>query len=83
MIMLYRLAGKPAVSGTLSFSDCKKYNKSSDTYKAILWGSKNGITNGYSDGEYAGQFGDLLNCLREQIVTFLKRYDNKKGNWKK
>ena len=83
MIMLYRLAGKPAVSGTLSFPDCEKYSTTGDTYKAILWGSQNGITNGYSEGEYAGQFGDMLNCLREQIVTFLKRYDNKKGSWKK
>lgn len=78
MILLYRLAGKPSVSGTLSFTDCKNLNKSSDTYKAILWGSKNKITNGYSSGEYAGQFGVNLNCLREQIVTFLYRYNNLK-----
>ncbi len=75
MILLYRLAGKPNVSGTLSFPDCQKYKKTSDTYKAILWGSKNKITNGYTSGEYAGQFGVDLNCLREQIVTFLQRYD--------
>ncbi len=79
MILLYRLAGKPNVSGTLSFPDCQKYKKDSDTYKAILWGSKNKITNGYSSGEYAGQFGVDLNCLREQIVTFLQRYDKLKN----
>ena len=76
MIMLYRLAGKPSVSGSLKFTDCQGYNKTSDTYKAILWGSKNKITNGYTSGEYAGQFGVNLNCLREQIVTFLYRYNN-------
>ena len=75
MILLYRLAGKPAVSGTLSFPDCKGYNKSSDTYKAILWGSQKGITKGYNSGPYKGKFGVGLNCLREQIVTFLYRYD--------
>ena len=74
MIMLYRLAGKPDVSGRLSFTDCQGYQQNSDTYKAILWGSQNGITKGYSEGPYKGQFGSNLNCLREQIVTFLYRY---------
>ena len=72
MILLYRLAGKPAVSGTLSFPDCKSYKPGTDTYNAILWGSKNKITKGYEDGT----FGPTLNCLREQIVTFLYRYNN-------
>lgn len=71
MILLYRLAEKPAVSGTLSFKDCS-YPKTSDTYKAILWGSKNNITAGYSDGS----FKPLDSCLREHIVTFLYRYHN-------
>ena len=70
MIMLYRVAGKPSVSGSLKFTDCQTYKKTSDTYKAILWGAKNGITNGYANGE----FGVGRNCLREQIVTFLYRY---------
>ena len=76
MIMLYRVAGKPAVSGTVTFTDviANGYKTTSDTYKAILWGVQKGITNGYSSGEYAGQFGCTLNCLREQIVTFLYRY---------
>ncbi len=76
MIMLYRMAGKPAVSGTLSFKDCQSFNRNSDTYKAILWGSQKGITKGYSSGPYKGQFGVGLDCLREQIVTFLYRYNN-------
>ena len=76
MIMLYRLAGKPAVSGTLKFTDCQTLKKGTDTYNAILWGSNNGITKGYSSGQYKGQFGNNLDCLREQIVTFLFRYHN-------
>ena len=72
MILLYRLAGKPSVSGTLSFSDCQSYKPGTDTYNAILWGSQNEITKGYSDGT----FGPRLNCLREQIVTFLYRFNN-------
>ena len=76
MIMLYRLAGKPAVSGETTFTDVIQngYKKTSDTYKAILWGVQKGITKGYSSGELAGQFGCTVNCLREQIVTFLYRY---------
>ena len=73
MIMLYRVAGKPSVSGTLEWPDCQEFKPTSDTYKAILWGSQNGITKGYSSGEYAGTFGARLECLREQIVTFLYR----------
>ena len=76
MILLYRLADKPDVSGVLKYPDCKQYKTSSDTYRAILWGSQNGITKGYSSGQYAGQFGAKLNCLREQIVTFLYRFNN-------
>ena len=72
MILLYRLAGRPSVTGTLDFPDCQSYKPGTDTYNAILWGSQNEITKGYSDGT----FGPRLNCLREQIVTFLYRYDN-------
>ena len=76
MIMLYRLAGKPAVNGETTFTDVIQngYKKTSDTYKAILWGVQKGITKGYSSGDLAGQFGCTVNCQREQIVTFLYRY---------
>ena len=36
-------------------------------------GAANGITNGYADGS----FKPLVNCLREHIVTFVYRYDQK------
>ncbi|MBQ9824655.1 MAG: S-layer homology domain-containing protein, partial [Solobacterium sp.] len=75
MIMLYRLAGKPAVSGTLKFPDARAlgYGPETDTYKSIVWGTQLEITKGYSDGS----FKPLANCLREHIVTFVYRYDQK------
>ena len=73
MIMLYRLAKKPEVTGEIKFPDVLKenYDPDSDTYKAILWGVQNGITNGYSDGN----FQPKTKCLREHIVTFIYRAD--------
>jgi hypothetical protein len=53
------------------------YGKNTDTYKAIGWGYNMGITSGYSDGPYKGQFGCNLDCLRKDIVTFLWRYKGK------
>jgi uncharacterized protein YjdB len=75
MIMLYRLAGKPEVTGTLKFPDARAlgYGPETDTYKSIVWGTQNGITNGYADGS----FKPNANCLREHIVTFVYRYDQK------
>ena len=72
MIMLYRLAGKPNVSGSMKFPDVRAlgYGTNTDTYKSIIWGTQNGITKGYSDGN----FQPLSNCLREHIVTFIYRY---------
>ncbi len=37
----------------------------------------NKITNGYSEGEYAGKFGVGLPCTREQAMTFLWRMAGK------
>jgi hypothetical protein len=76
---IYRMAGKPAVSNkdlsTYSFPD----EESGKYYcKPIAWAAKNGITKGYSSGEYAGMFGVGLNVLRQDIVTFLYRYANLK-----
>ena len=72
LIMLYRMAGKPDVSGQIEYTDVisENYSESSDTYKAILWADQNNITNGYSDGT----FRPLDSCLREHIITFLYRY---------
>lgn len=72
LILLYRLAGKPAVGGTITFPDVLEqgYKETQDTYRAILWAGQNKITGGYSDGS----FRPFNNCLREHIVTFLYRY---------
>ena len=40
-------------------------------YKAILWGSQNGITKGYTSGVNKGKFGINDSCTRGQIVKFL------------
>ena len=71
MTFLWRMAGKPAPTSTTNkFKDVK----SSDYfYKAVLWASENKIANGYSDGTY----GVGLDCLREHMVTFLSKYDEK------
>lgn len=81
MIMLYRYEGKPywyfweeRPQGNFTFTDViGTYEPGTDTYNAIAWGYVNKITNGYSSGEYAGQFGCMLNCKRKDIVTFLYR----------
>lgn len=63
---LYRTAGSPAVSGSVSFSDVKK---GSYYYNAVLWAYKNNITKGYSDGT----FGVGRTISREDTVTFIYR----------
>lgn len=72
MIMLYRLADRPAVTGTMKFPDVIKLGlgPTTDTYRSIIWGTELGITKGYSDGS----FKPNDNCLREHIVTFIYRY---------
>ena len=71
---LYRTAGSPAVSGSVSFSDVKK---GSYYYNAVLWAYNNGITKGYSSGPYKGKFGVGLNVTREDTVTFIYRMAGK------
>jgi hypothetical protein len=46
--MLWRLAGSPAVSGTLSFADADGVSDYAQT--ALLWAVEQGIINGYEDG---------------------------------
>ncbi|MBQ9814330.1 MAG: S8 family serine peptidase [Lachnospiraceae bacterium] len=72
IIMLYRVAGRPAVSGSMPFPDVAalNYSPNGDTYKAILWAYNTGITH-VSSG---GNFNPLENCKRAEIVTFIYRY---------
>lgn len=63
-VMLYKYAGKPAVSGTLPFKDVKK---SASYYKAVLWAYKNGIISGTS----RTTFSPNDPVLRYQAVAML------------
>lgn len=65
--VLYRLAGEPTVSGSLSFTDVIEDTWYSD---AILWASQNEIINGYG----SNLFGANDPVTREQIATILWRY---------
>ena len=72
---LYRYAGKPAPKTAKNpFNDVYK---SDYYYAAAIWANENGIAKGYSEGEHASGFGPKLDCLREHVVTFLYRYNNK------
>ena len=61
---LWAAAGRPAVSGTSSFTDVPN-----GSWYAIpvLWAAKEGITSGVSPTE----FGAAFICNRAQVVTFL------------
>ncbi len=70
--ILYRLAGSPAVSGTLPFPDT-----SADAYyaDAVLWATQSNIVGGYANGS----FGPSDPVTTEQLCTFLSRYAQLKG----
>ena len=65
--ILYRLAGQPAVSGDLPFTDVESGTWYTD---AVLWAAQNGIVNGVSDTEFVP--GDDI--TREQLAVILYRY---------
>ena len=72
------MQGKPSVTA----AEKKKYHfpdvVSGSYYEnAVVWAAKNGITKGYSSGEYKGQFGVGLDVTREEAVTFLYRVAGK------
>ncbi len=68
MTFIWRFKNKPAVQADTEspFTDVESTHP---YYKAILWGSKNGVTKGFKDGT----FGIDTGCTRGQIVTFLYR----------
>ena len=72
MMFLWRLRGKPAPKAVAKspFTDVPKTHV---FYNAILWGSQNKITTGYTSGVNKGKFMIDDNCTRGQIVTFLYR----------
>ncbi len=70
--MLYRMEGKPAVSGTPKFSDVKTDVWYTD---AIVWATQNGIAKGYSDSIFAPD----QTVARQELAAFLYRYADYKG----
>ncbi len=64
--VLYRLAGRPAVSGEDSFTDTQSGRWYSD---AVLWASKSGIVSGYGNG----LFGTNDPATQEQLAVMLWR----------
>ena len=64
---LWRMAGCPAPkSNKCPFSDVPS---TAYYYKAVIWGTENGIVGGYSDGTFRPDGS----CTRQQAVTFLWR----------
>ena len=70
--ILYRLAGEPAVSGDVGFTDVAPGQWYTN---AVAWAAQKGIVNGISDTEFAPS-GDLT---REQLATVLYRYAESMG----
>lgn len=69
VVLLYRMAGEPAVSGTVSFHDA---DTSGHYANALIWAYQNGIVNGVADGLFAPD----SNITRQQLAVFLYRYVN-------
>ena len=67
--MLYRMAGRPAVTGNANpFTDVKP---SDACYRPVLWAVETGVTKGTS----ATTFSPNRPCRRYQLVTFLYRFN--------
>ncbi len=75
---LYRLAGRPEVSGTSPFADITDTN--SWYYEPVLWAAKAGITTGYGEKNGEAIFSPEVTCNRAMIVTLLMRYAEEIGN---
>jgi hypothetical protein len=70
--VLYRLEGKPSVTGTCDFTDVKSGEWYTD---AVIWASANKIVGGYGDGH----FGTDDSVTREQLAVILMNYAKYKG----
>lgn len=70
--MLYRMEGEPAVRGGTRFTDVpeKQYYA-----PAVAWATEAGLVNGYGDNTFRPDEG----ITREQLVTILYRYGERKG----
>lgn len=71
-MILYRLAGSPAVSGSAGFTDVKGTEWYAD---AVNWAGINKIVTGYDDGRFVAS----KEISREQIATVLYRFASANG----
>ena len=69
--ILWRMEGKPKVTGIEDFPDVTGQYY----YKAVRWAAKNKIVSGYNNGK----FGPNDNITREQLATILCNYAKYKG----
>ena len=67
VMVLYRLAGAPEVTGTVEFTDVPEDQY---YYEALVWATKAGLAKGVTETRFAP--GNAI--TREQLVTFLYRY---------
>lgn len=72
VMVLYRLAGEPDVSGGTTFTDVYEGNWYCD---AVAWAAENSIAVGYEDGTFAPNSG----VTREQFIVFLYRFADSIG----
>lgn len=68
VVVLHRLAGKPAPTGESPFSDVTK--RESWYYDAVVWAAENEIVTGIG----GDKFGVEQNLSRQEMVTLLCRY---------
>lgn len=71
--LLWRYAGSPKVDIEIPFDDL---DENTYYYEAIKWGYSKNIIKGISETE----FQPISDCTREQIITFLYRYNKLQDN---
>ena len=73
-IMLWRVAGKPKVTGTSEFTDISECTPT--TQKAIIWMAQKGISKGYVEEDGSKTFHPNADCTRSELTVFLYRMNN-------
>lgn len=72
VVLLYRLAGEPAVNGKNTFTDV---NAGAWYETAIIWAAETGITTGFPNGTFAPNDS----VTREQTAVFFHRFAKQMG----
>lgn len=70
--VLYRMDGAPEVSGKADYTDVRQ---NAFYTQALIWGTENGIVNGYQNGTYRPD----ASVSRQQFATMIQRYLDYKG----